>query len=130
MEHSNKIKSKSSSSQVSAVSTSSEENIKENNDKKEKVNVLLVEINKLNAKVSELSSMRDEIRELKQQLSSGYNNDNEKVCLKSGDDSHRRPRRIFKCRSCEGMNKAFCNHCWSCGASDHRKSDCKNTKNE
>ena len=131
MEHLNKIKSKSSSNQISAVSTSSEEKVKENNDRKKKENVLLVEINKLNAKVSESSSMREEIRELKQQVASGYNNDSGKVCPQSENYSYRRSRRIFKCRSCEGLNKkAFCNHCCSCGSSDHRKRECTYSKNE
>ena len=75
LEHLNKIKSKSSSNQIFAVSTSSEVKVKENNDRKKKENLLLVEINKLNAKLSELSSMHEEIRELKQQVASGYNNE-------------------------------------------------------
>ena len=128
LEHINKIKCK-SSNQVSAVShqEKNDSEIIENN-KKKKENVLLAEINKLNAKVNELSSsVCNDIREVKEQLALGYNK--ESLPLKTEFDSRRRPRRIFRCQNCNRSNSSFCNHCFLCGASDHRKKDCQNSKN-
>ena len=126
LEHLNKIKSKVSSNPVSAISDKIVLDVSKEKNKNKKDNVLLAEISKLSAQVSELSSVRDEIKEMKKQLANVHHFE----YPKSEFDSRRRHRRIFKCRSCEEKNHNFCNHCFSCGDSDHRKKDCKKSKNE
>ena len=91
-----------------------------------KNNVLLAEISKLNAKISELSSVRDDVEEIKKQLTNVYHPDRPNPKF----DSRRQHRRIYKCQKCVEKNNYFCNHCFNCGATDHRKKDCKNSKNE
>ena len=109
-------------------------------EKKVKENPLLAEISKLSAKVSELSTVRDEILDLKKQISrNNQGNQNQGTSFGSnsagnnfqGDfrannysgNNRRRSRRVFKCQNCERTN-SFCNHCFGCGESGHRKNEC------
>ena len=41
----------------------------------------------------------------------------------------RRSRRLFRCSACETKNATFCQHCFLCGSTEHRKQFC-NKKNE
>ena len=119
------------SSGINQISNSQEnsKNLLSKTEKKVKVNPLLSEINKLSAKVSELASVRDEIQDLKNQIQINYR---QKPLNENLDSSVRRQSRRawFRCRSCERTNNTFCNHCFSCGATDHRKNECpKHSKN-
>ena len=113
----NKFKIKSGVNEVPKTTDKSSE-AKENENKK-KENSIFVEISKLNAKVSELASVRDEIRDVKKQLESG----NFETNKKSGE-TRRRQRRIFRCKGCERVNSNYCNHCFLCEATDHRRNQC------
>ena len=123
-ERSIKLKSKVSVNEVKSERLDSSDKpgktTKEDSSKKEKESPLLLEIKKLTAKVSELSSVREEVQDLKKQLNSVSNN-----------ESNFKPRRFrgfFRCAGCERTNNSFCNHCFSCGASDHKKDDCPKNK--
>lgn len=87
-------------------------------------------------KVSQLAAVHDEIKELKNQIqvyqdnkSTIHNSDSNVHPFDSNFHPRRRPR-LFRCRSCERNNKSYCNHCFSCGGTDHRKNDCKNQQNQ
>ena len=116
----NKFKIKSGVNEVSKTMISKDKSseAKENENKK-KENSIFVEISKLTAKVNELASVRDEIRDVKKHLESG----NFETNKKSGETRHRQ-RRIFRCKGCEGVNSNYCNHCFLCGESDHRRNQC------
>ena len=97
---------------------------------KAKENPLLIEIQKLSAKVSQLASVHVEMEALKKQVANSYLPNNQKS---SDFESRRRPfrRRNFRCTDCERMNTSFCNHCFVCGSTSHRRNACPdNTKNE
>ena len=98
------------------------------NDKKPKENPVLVEIQKLNVKVSQLSTVQDEVAALKRQFASSYP-------LKYDDENRQRNfnrqsrrRILYHCASCEQSDSNFCNHCFNCGSTEHRRNQCK--KNE
>ena len=136
LERSNKLKSKVQVNEVSSGivtqisnSPSNSKNLSSKTEKKVKANPLLSEINKLSVQVSELASVRDEIQDLKSQIQLHCR---QKPSNENLDSSVRRQSRRawFRCRSCERTNNTFCNHCFSCGATDHRKSECpKHPKN-
>ena len=128
-ERSSKMKSKTNINSVSDFRDSqNSENLKKESKKTEKKeNSLFVEINKLSAQVSELSSIREELNELKTQLAANKN----ETSLKDEnlDGKFRQRRRVFKCDNCFRMRNRFCNHCFICGASDHRRNECPTSKN-
>ena len=86
--------------------------------KEPKENLLLTEINKLSAKVEELTSVRDEVRDLKKQMFESHNSKPQNFDKLDSDtrQSYRRRRRIFKCKNCEAGNRDFCDHCFLCGS--------------
>ena len=107
---------------VCEVAVSDEKSVQKN--KKEKSeNAILAEISKLNAKVSELSTVRDELLDVKKQLAENNARMNQQVNF-GNNNGYRRTKRIFRCRNCERDGSNFCNHCFTCGGADHRKSDC------
>lgn len=44
------------------------------------------------------------------------------------DTRRRQFRRKFRCANCEQLNKNFCNHCFLCGSTAHRKYACPNNE--
>ena len=103
-------------------------------ERKAKENPLLMEINKLSAQVSELVSVKGEIKELQNQMSSinsqipkqyQTRNNVDQSFRNNADQNYRRQRRrIFKCEKCERDRSRFCEHCFECGASGHRRNEC------
>ena len=93
----------------------------------------MTEIKKLSEKVDELSCLCEEVSKLKE-----LHDTRMKSCaspasslLPQFDNYHyfdgnvqRRARRIFRCRDCERADIQFCNHCFLCGCTHHRKSEC------
>ena len=94
---------------------------------KGKENPILIEINKLSVKVSELAAVNDEIQELKKQIK---DNQNSKFLSQNSDTNFRSQHRsrLFRCPNYERTNQSYCNHCFSCGGTDHRKYDCQKYK--
>ena len=107
------------------VDSNSIQNVeKDKKDKKE--NSLLIEIQKLTAKVNQLSSIPDEMAALKKQFANtsiSANNQNSDF-----DTRRRRFRRRFRCTNCEQLNTNFCYHCFLCGSTAHRKNACPNNE--
>ena len=112
---------------------------------KNKENVLLAEIKQLSTKVNELSTVKEEIQELKKQMLQGGRIGNVVSCPDggnqingSGNDGNQnrnglptrnyRRTRFVKCDQCARTN-TFCNHCFHCGSDQHKKIDCP-SKNE
>ena len=75
---------------------------------------ILTEITKLAVKVNALAAVQTEVETLKKQMDQ-YDEEN-----KGGNG---RRRRFVKCESCE-KSKAFCTHCSTCGAGDHKRKEC------
>ena len=91
--------------------------------------VMLAEIRKLTEKVNQLSSVRDEVRNLRDRFDRSPANIQplspaapvfHRNALPPGAEGGIRPqanrhpvkRRSFRCRSCENHNITFCNHCF------------------
>ena len=126
LEHLNKIRSKVSSSSVSASPNSNGNNVA-SEVKGKKENALVAEIAKLSAKVNELSTVRSEIQDMKKQLANVVGSEHSGY----GEEGYRGRRKSrSKCKNCLQRNYRFCNHCVLCGASDHWKRDCVVQKNE
>jgi hypothetical protein len=137
-EHLNKQKAKVNSektakcTEINAIGNCLPEN-KKDKKSKAKENPLLIEIQKLSAKVSQLSSVHVEMEALKKQVANSYRPNNQNNQNSSDFESRRRPfrRRNFRCADCERRNISFCNHCFVCGSTSHRRDACPdNTKNE
>lgn len=105
------------------------------NSKTGKENPILIEIQKLSAQVSQLSSVQKEVSALKNKIDSfdfpanSYSRQDEN----SSDFNTRSSRRkfMFRCAACERDKSNFCNHCFLCGSTGHRKYKCPNgQKNE
>jgi hypothetical protein len=125
-ERSNKLKSKVVVKEINCENLNTCQNLNnlsnKETSKKVKENPLLTEINKLSVKVSELATVRDEIQELRNQIK--VNQESKSSNSDSGSRSRRRSR-LFRCRNCEHTNQSYCNHCFSCGGTDHRKNACQ-----
>ena len=114
-EHSEKLQLKSTAN-VNAV-----EKI-EQKVKKEKSPSLLTEINKLSAQVSELSNLKKDIENLRTEVKESKMSS----CPPRYNSRARRPL----CANCKRHNSSFCNHCFECGATDHKRNDCPSISKE
>ena len=87
-------------------------------------------VNSLNVKIDHLTTnsanQGKRIAELEDLLaqtlgSSGGNN------VSHGNQNNSQSnRRVFKCQNCTAQNVRFCDHCFKCNESGHKKSDCPN----
>ena len=79
--------------------------------------------------LSELASVREEIKEMRKQMAGcqQYQTNDTRNENTGGQVSRRQPLRVYKCEDCERNQTRFCNHCFKCGATDHRRNQC--TKN-
>ena len=111
-EHLDKIHGK---SKVAINELSSREQTKGETKKKEKGNTnLLTEISKLTAQVSELSGLKKDFEDLKSVVKG-----------MSGSSVVQPVRyRKFLCLTCRSSNASYCNHCFLCGGSDHKRNMC------
>ena len=116
-----------SETENSGVQSGSEKKCKPVKEPKE--NKILTEINKLTAKVNELTSVKSEIEELKKQLNQSHCSNTQNADSnpqKSGTSNNEyRRRKIYRCKNCESTNSQFCDHCFKCGSSDHRRVNCQ-----
>ena len=85
----------------------------------------------------QLSSLQDQITEIKNLLLSKAGNPSESGLDKNENRSvpyippHRRNQRYFRCEKCDRENSFRCFHCFVCGSADHKIADCPNKeKNE
>lgn len=106
------------------------ENLPEKDRKKD--NPLLLEIQKLSAKVSQLSSIQDEMATLKKKfddnIKASVSGGNQNQSTHFGEQRRNFHRRIYRCTKCEELNRNFCNHCFLCGSLTHKKNECPNHK--
>ena len=129
-EHLNKVKLKASINEVSKVDSAvKNSDKKESTEKTKNDNTLLSEINRLSAKVSELSSVHTEIEDIKKHLANLQFPLNQITENNDKFGSRQRRRQIFRCQECENRKRNFCNHCFQCGESGHRKNQCTLQKN-
>ena len=129
-EHINKVKQKASVNEVSKVESPSQSSEKTETQKINKNSTLLSEINQLSAKMNELSSVHDEIQNIKKQLAN-LQFQSDQVSGKNANFGSRQCRRqVFRCQQCENRKRNFCDHCFQCGESGHRKNQCTFQKNE
>ena len=82
---------------------------------------ILAEIAKLSAKINELSSVKDEVNELRENLR-GVQNVNYQRPIGRG-----RGGRFFRCKKCDEENRSYCSHCFKCGSGLHKAADCPNS---
>ena len=88
----------------------------EKREKKVKDNPVLNELKELRLQLNEVTTLKSEIEQLKQQVHR----------RSEGDSRIRFRRNRFACAVCRKNDVARCTHCYSCGGSDHFKIDCKN----
>ena len=110
----------------------------------EKEDRVLVEINKISARINEMNASRDtEIATLQKQMdkfqkqlnlttqnisrdrnnTDGNDGDGDRVSRRNDNGNKRGRHRFIKCEGCEASG-AFCTHCWKCGSGEHKKQDC------
>ena len=136
-ERATKIKSKADVNQLTLDSRNSSEKSERLKDSA-KESKILIEISKLTTKVNELTSVRDELQDLKKQINS-YNlkpmlpNGASFEILKESENPgmpnvnfppRNSRRRFYRCKNCEITNSQFCNHCFNCGSPAHRRNRC------
>ena len=148
-------------SEVSSIKSDLNENLNKRSRKpKENVmltelNKLTVKINELSSVRTEIQELKNQIQNqhvqncnqisldqdnFDSQRQSNYNSFQQPPFnprYRQSDFNHprqpdvRRQSRLFRCQDCHRKNVSFCNHCFSCGATDHRKFKCpKLQKNE
>lgn len=84
-----------------------------------KSNPILDELRELKAQISEVTSLKNEIANLKKQI-------NQRV--EPGKGNKTRYQR-FGCPNCRRNNVARCTHCFLCSSSDHVRAACPNSGN-
>ena len=145
MEHLNKFQKKAI---VNEVHTQFKNNLQlplenlcdKKNEQRLKENSLLTEIKKLNEKMEEFSSVCEEVSQLKElDLNREKSNLNLassplpqcETRFQSHGNVRRRLRRVFRCQDCERANNLYCDHCFLCGSTYHRKNECsQKSKND
>ena len=122
-------KSKASVHQISADSSNNSCQSKKK-DVAKKENPLLVEIHKLSAQISELSTVREDLNNLKKEVNAQLytNKKNQPHDQPKYYNQHFQNKRLYRCRNCELSNNFRCYHCFSCGGTDHRRTQCPNLK--
>ena len=84
-----------------------------------KSNPILDELRELKVQISEITSLKHEIADLKKQI-------NQKGEFGKGN---RTRFQRFGCANCKRDNVFRCTHCFLCGASDHVRAACPNSEN-
>lgn len=142
MEHLNKFSKKSTVYEISASENKSSNKSRCSENLSDKINkvddkndtLMLAEIKKLSVQLNELSGVKEELSTLKKQFHDNFSNPPPAPPngFRPGEyNPRRRPRRLFRCRDCESKNLQFCDHCFSCGSTEHRKKFCTHfQKNE
>ncbi len=137
-----KSKNKVEINKVSADSDSDVDSSPQTNKSKKRERKMEAAINNLTAKVESLSTVTNEIAQLKQQIANppppmqqpavgeagaanvGNNGDQ---LLPQRRFQFRRPQRpIFRCEACNLANSPWCAHCFKCGSEEHKRAACPN----
>ena len=93
-----------------------------------KDNTLIEKVTNLTAKIVDLSSVREEMQELRQQVANSNRFRPPQTDMSSFDYRQRRRfarRKVCRCQTCERSANPLCNHCFICGSTAHRRNECE-----
>ena len=126
-EHLSKFKSKINVNEITNSSAGHDLNLGKESVRKD--NTLIEKITNLTAKIDDLSSVREEMQELRQQVANSNRFRPPQTDMSSFVYHHQRRRfarrKVFRCQTCERNNNPLCNHCFICGSTAHRKNECE-----
>jgi len=84
---------------------------------------LLSELKELKVHVQELAAVREDVENLKQ----SFNSNNRSNCNNLSNYQSRSNFKQNRCPNCR-VTKSKCDHCFICGSSEHRRSDCPHNR--